>query len=306
MGAGQEGLLLWGIQLRLLLLALQLWHELCDLISQNPDKVQSLNVDAIIRGGLTRFTDQLGKLWCSLADYYIRSGHFEKVSGPGSRCGEGVIAPACGIQRTQAGMCGAANTGMSCWPARLPWGWLDPSPSWVGGLEPIKPGRPHLQSERDSCSFACEESGATQAPGVRVTPKKLVSLSMSLCLLVSGVARPGWGGAWGSDESLEGLAGVVGGLGEEGAEGSRAGAEGRLAKAREGRALRAKEGSHRPVVSGTEAGPALHFSPGRPQAEAHGRRPARRLWGQWPGQGRGMTSQGWVERWGPSCGGGQE
>ncbi|KAM9096036.1 pre-mRNA-splicing factor SYF1 [Sarcophilus harrisii] len=57
----------------------QLWHELCDLISQNPDKVQSLNVGAIIRGGLTRFTDQLGKLWCSLADYYIRSGHFEKA-----------------------------------------------------------------------------------------------------------------------------------------------------------------------------------------------------------------------------------
>uniref|UniRef100_A0A8C7YE82 Pre-mRNA-splicing factor SYF1 n=1 Tax=Oryzias sinensis TaxID=183150 RepID=A0A8C7YE82_9TELE len=56
----------------------QLWHELCDLISQNPDKVTSLNVGAIIRGGLTRFTDQLGKLWCSLADYYIRSGHFEK------------------------------------------------------------------------------------------------------------------------------------------------------------------------------------------------------------------------------------
>ncbi|KAK3532152.1 hypothetical protein QTP86_009020, partial [Hemibagrus guttatus] len=57
----------------------QLWHELCDLISQNPDKVTSLNVGAIIRGGLTRFTDQLGKLWCSMADYYIRSGHFEKA-----------------------------------------------------------------------------------------------------------------------------------------------------------------------------------------------------------------------------------
>ncbi|KAJ8251347.1 hypothetical protein GJAV_G00220370 [Gymnothorax javanicus] len=57
----------------------QLWHELCDLISQNPDKVKSLNVGAIIRGGLTRFTDQLGKLWCSLADYYIRSGHLEKA-----------------------------------------------------------------------------------------------------------------------------------------------------------------------------------------------------------------------------------
>lgn len=71
--------------------SLQLWHELCDLISQNPDKVQSLNVDAIIRGGLTRFTDQLGKLWCSLADYYIRSGHFEKVLGPLSlECGAGL------------------------------------------------------------------------------------------------------------------------------------------------------------------------------------------------------------------------
>ncbi|XP_069086465.1 pre-mRNA-splicing factor SYF1 isoform X2 [Pleurodeles waltl] len=57
----------------------QLWHDLCNLISQNPDKVKSLNVGAIIRGGLTRFTDQLGKLWCSLADYYIRSGHFEKA-----------------------------------------------------------------------------------------------------------------------------------------------------------------------------------------------------------------------------------
>nr|XP_045015301.1 pre-mRNA-splicing factor SYF1-like [Jaculus jaculus] len=56
----------------------QLWLELCDLISQNPDKVQSLNVDAIIRGGITRFTDQVGKLWLSLADY-ICLGHFEKA-----------------------------------------------------------------------------------------------------------------------------------------------------------------------------------------------------------------------------------
>lgn len=81
-GAGWEDSAPQGWRLRLLTgPSLQLWHELCDLISQNPDKVQSLNVDAIIRGGLTRFTDQLGKLWCSLADYYIRSGHFEKVCG---------------------------------------------------------------------------------------------------------------------------------------------------------------------------------------------------------------------------------
>jgi len=41
---------------------------------------RSLNVDAIIRGGLRRYTDQLGHFWNSLADYYVRSGLFERVS----------------------------------------------------------------------------------------------------------------------------------------------------------------------------------------------------------------------------------
>ncbi|XP_034477474.1 pre-mRNA-splicing factor syf1 homolog isoform X2 [Drosophila innubila] len=57
----------------------QLWNELCDLISKHPHKVHSLNVDAIIRGGLRRYTDQLGHLWNSLADYYVRSGLFDRA-----------------------------------------------------------------------------------------------------------------------------------------------------------------------------------------------------------------------------------
>ena len=57
----------------------QLWNELCDMISKNPDKVVSMNVDAIIRSGLRRYTDQLGHLWNSLADYYVRSGLFERA-----------------------------------------------------------------------------------------------------------------------------------------------------------------------------------------------------------------------------------
>ncbi|KAF7385318.1 pre-mRNA-splicing factor syf1 [Vespula maculifrons] len=57
----------------------QLWNELCNLISKNPSKIKSLNVDAIIRGGLRRYTDQLGPLWNSLADYYVRSGLFERA-----------------------------------------------------------------------------------------------------------------------------------------------------------------------------------------------------------------------------------
>lgn len=57
----------------------QLWTELCELICKNPDKVHSLNVDAIIRSGLRRYTDQLGALWNSLADYYVRSGLFDRA-----------------------------------------------------------------------------------------------------------------------------------------------------------------------------------------------------------------------------------
>lgn len=57
----------------------QLWNELCELISKNPNEIHSLNVDAIIRGGLRRYTDQLGHLWNSLANYYVRSGLFDRA-----------------------------------------------------------------------------------------------------------------------------------------------------------------------------------------------------------------------------------
>ncbi|XP_060607021.1 pre-mRNA-splicing factor SYF1-like [Ruditapes philippinarum] len=57
----------------------QLWNELCDLIAKNPDKVTTMNIEPIIRQGLKRYTDQIGVLWNSLADYYIRGGHFERA-----------------------------------------------------------------------------------------------------------------------------------------------------------------------------------------------------------------------------------
>ena len=49
----------------------KLWQELCDLISKNPDKIKSLKVTDIIRGGLRRFSDSLGQLWNSLADFFM-------------------------------------------------------------------------------------------------------------------------------------------------------------------------------------------------------------------------------------------
>ena len=57
----------------------QLWSELCDLISKNPDKIHSFNVEAIIKEGINRYTDQQGKLWNSLAEFYIRDGLFDKA-----------------------------------------------------------------------------------------------------------------------------------------------------------------------------------------------------------------------------------
>jgi pre-mRNA-splicing factor SYF1 len=55
-----------------------LWMQLCDIASKNPDKVQ-LNVEAVIRSGLKRFSSETGRLWTALADYYIRLGNFEKA-----------------------------------------------------------------------------------------------------------------------------------------------------------------------------------------------------------------------------------
>ncbi|MCO5551628.1 hypothetical protein L7F22_005133 [Adiantum nelumboides] len=57
----------------------QLWLELCDLLTKHANEVSGLKVDAIIRGGIRKFTDEVGRLWTSLADYFIRRGLFEKA-----------------------------------------------------------------------------------------------------------------------------------------------------------------------------------------------------------------------------------
>ncbi|GLC45042.1 hypothetical protein PLESTB_001462400 [Pleodorina starrii] len=56
-----------------------LWLELCDIITKHPKDVAGMRVDAILRGGIRRFTDEVGRLWTSLADYYIRRSMFEKA-----------------------------------------------------------------------------------------------------------------------------------------------------------------------------------------------------------------------------------
>lgn len=57
----------------------QLWLELSDIITRHPAQVKGMNVDGILRGGIRKFTDEVGRLWTSLADYYIRQGMFERA-----------------------------------------------------------------------------------------------------------------------------------------------------------------------------------------------------------------------------------
>ncbi|KAF2348832.1 siRNA-mediated silencing protein NRDE-2 [Trinorchestia longiramus] len=57
----------------------QLWSELCDLISNNPQETSLHNAEAIIRHGLQRYVDQTGRLWNCLAQYYINSALFERA-----------------------------------------------------------------------------------------------------------------------------------------------------------------------------------------------------------------------------------
>lgn len=51
--------------------------ELCNLISQHPDKCATIDPEAIIRHCLGKFTDEIGNLWVCLAEFYIKQGLFD-------------------------------------------------------------------------------------------------------------------------------------------------------------------------------------------------------------------------------------
>ena len=58
----------------------EMWMHLCDIISTHPfEMIRAIKVEPIIRSGITRFSDEVGRLWCRLADFYIRLGEFEKA-----------------------------------------------------------------------------------------------------------------------------------------------------------------------------------------------------------------------------------
>lgn len=62
----------------------ELWSDMVDMIVEHASDIEvnhesGLNVEKIIRSGISRFADQRGKLWVGLATYWIRRGSFERA-----------------------------------------------------------------------------------------------------------------------------------------------------------------------------------------------------------------------------------
>lgn len=57
----------------------QLWMELCEFIAKNPTRCNFKEPDMIIKHAIRMYTDEVGKLWIFLADYYTRLGLFGRA-----------------------------------------------------------------------------------------------------------------------------------------------------------------------------------------------------------------------------------
>ena len=55
------------------------WVDLCEIVTRYPNDMEVINVDATLRGGIQKIDFETGRLWASLADYYIRRGLFDKA-----------------------------------------------------------------------------------------------------------------------------------------------------------------------------------------------------------------------------------
>ena len=57
------------------------WLLLCDIIQEKAGRIElsrwGASVEDILRVGLRKYTDQAGKLWCCLCDYFIKTGRFD-------------------------------------------------------------------------------------------------------------------------------------------------------------------------------------------------------------------------------------
>ena len=53
--------------------------KICDVISRHPGEITVVDVEGVLRSGIKKFSDERGRLWCALAEYYVRAGLFGKA-----------------------------------------------------------------------------------------------------------------------------------------------------------------------------------------------------------------------------------
>lgn len=56
-----------------------LWNQLADVLVQHPEATSKFPTDKILRTGIERYPDQMGKLWVNLATYWINVGDIERA-----------------------------------------------------------------------------------------------------------------------------------------------------------------------------------------------------------------------------------
>ena len=75
------------------------WILLCQIINNYPEDLnlgkynKDLNVDKVIRHGIKKYTDEVGNLWVTLANYYIKIGLIEKAREIFEEALEKVLTP---------------------------------------------------------------------------------------------------------------------------------------------------------------------------------------------------------------------
>lgn len=57
----------------------QLWEELCDMICEYADQIHTIDAESVLRDGISRYQDQQGRLWNSLARYHVHLGMFSSA-----------------------------------------------------------------------------------------------------------------------------------------------------------------------------------------------------------------------------------
>lgn len=57
----------------------QLWMKLLNIIVKQAHQITSIKVEHILRNGIKTFTEESGRWWCALAEYYNRMNNNEKA-----------------------------------------------------------------------------------------------------------------------------------------------------------------------------------------------------------------------------------